>query len=169
MGSEVISFRIPEDLLEEFKKKCEEEGITLAESLRKHVDDICYPPTPKPEASAEDSESASEDSEEGADETRVVEVPPPGPGQEEVVLTLGIRVEALEDNFHQLDDVFTEAMEKLEGRLDVIDKAVADGKSTQSIEEKVKAESNGGGAASGKNQGMGITDYLSGLFVSEGR
>lgn len=166
MGSEVISFRIPEDLLQEFKKKCEEDGITLAQSLRKHVDDTCYPPAPKQEASAGDSESASEDS--GG--IRVVEVPPPSPpGEQEIVQMLATRVEALEVKFDQLDDVLTEAVENLEGRLDAIDKGIAEGKSTQSIKEKVKAESNGGGAASEKNQGMGLSDYLSGLFEPEGR
>lgn len=43
MGSKVISFRVPDDLYEEFEKRCHDEGVSPADKLREFVDSICYP------------------------------------------------------------------------------------------------------------------------------
>ena len=47
MSSKVISFRVPEDLYEEFVEKCESGGIRLSEKLKDFVDNACYPPKAK--------------------------------------------------------------------------------------------------------------------------
>lgn len=44
MGSKIITFRVPDDLYEEFGSKCEEEGHNPSEKLRQFVDDYLYPP-----------------------------------------------------------------------------------------------------------------------------
>ncbi|MFC2072588.1 hypothetical protein ACFLUU_07825 [Chloroflexota bacterium] len=43
MGSKVISFQVPDDLYEEFEKRCRNEGVSPADKLREFVDSVCYP------------------------------------------------------------------------------------------------------------------------------
>jgi antitoxin component of RelBE/YafQ-DinJ toxin-antitoxin module len=45
LASQLVTFRIPEDLYEEFKKKCARDGITVSKQLRRFVDDFLYPIT----------------------------------------------------------------------------------------------------------------------------
>ncbi len=45
MASKVIGFRLPEDMVEELEKVCEERGLTVAEFLRSLVDETLYPST----------------------------------------------------------------------------------------------------------------------------
>ena len=49
MRSMVISFRIPEDLYEEFERKRKDEGISPAAWLREFVDGVCYKNVDEPE------------------------------------------------------------------------------------------------------------------------
>ncbi len=43
MESKVISFQVPDDLYEEFEKRCHNEGVSPADKLREFVNSICYP------------------------------------------------------------------------------------------------------------------------------
>ena len=49
MASRMVTFRMPEDLYEEFQRQCENDRVTVSERLRKFIDDLVYPPT-KPQA-----------------------------------------------------------------------------------------------------------------------
>ena len=43
MRSRVVSFRVPDDLYEEFERKCKDEGASPAIRLREFVESICHP------------------------------------------------------------------------------------------------------------------------------
>ncbi len=43
MRSKVISFRVPNDLYEEFEQKCRDEEVSPTIKLREFVDNMCYP------------------------------------------------------------------------------------------------------------------------------
>ncbi|MCW4011782.1 MAG: ribbon-helix-helix domain-containing protein, partial [Candidatus Bathyarchaeota archaeon] len=43
MGSKVIGFRLPEDMVQELERVCEERGLSVAEFLRSLVDETLYP------------------------------------------------------------------------------------------------------------------------------
>ena len=64
MASQLVTFRIPEDLYEEFKKQCARDGITVSKQLRRFVDDFLYPITSleATKESARDSDSAIDSS-----------------------------------------------------------------------------------------------------------
>ena len=42
MGSRVISFRIPDDLYDEFNQRCKEEEVSMTVKLRELVDSVCH-------------------------------------------------------------------------------------------------------------------------------
>ena len=58
MGSKIITFRVPDDIYDEFGNKCESEGHTSSEKLREFVDDYLYPTKgeEKPEETSERGE-----------------------------------------------------------------------------------------------------------------
>lgn len=43
MGSKVISFRIQDDLYDEFEQKCLDEEVSLTVKLRELIDTACHP------------------------------------------------------------------------------------------------------------------------------
>ncbi len=43
MGSKVISFRVPNDIYDEFEQKCKDEGVSPTARLREYVDSVCNP------------------------------------------------------------------------------------------------------------------------------
>lgn len=43
MGSKVISFRVPDDLYDEFEQKCKEEKVSLTVKLRELIGTACHP------------------------------------------------------------------------------------------------------------------------------
>ena len=55
MGSNVITFRVPEEVYEEFKRKCSNDGVKPADRLREFVDKVCYPSQAEDEVASKDS------------------------------------------------------------------------------------------------------------------
>ena len=43
MRSRVVSFRVPDDLYEEYERKCKDEGVSPAIRLREFVESVCHP------------------------------------------------------------------------------------------------------------------------------
>ena len=42
MVSKVISFRIPDELYDEFNQRCKEERVSMTDKLRELVDSVCH-------------------------------------------------------------------------------------------------------------------------------
>ena len=43
MRSRVVSFRVPDDLYEEFEQRCKDEGVSPTVKLRELVESVCHP------------------------------------------------------------------------------------------------------------------------------
>lgn len=48
MASEVLSFRVPEEVHERFERRCEDEGLTTSKKLRQLVEGACQVPDAEP-------------------------------------------------------------------------------------------------------------------------
>jgi hypothetical protein len=112
MGSKIITFRVPDDLYDEFGSKCEEEGHTASEKLRQFIDDYLYPP--KPGATSPTGESPNEGEESPSDKLEALTLKVEA--LEEMGDTLGgllKRVEALENSNRLMGETLDGILDKL--------------------------------------------------------
>lgn len=98
MGSRLVTFRIPEDLYEEFQQKCSDDGVTVSERLRKFIDNSIYPGS-KPQAMREPRAEAEQTTVDEGDEDQKLDAD---------------RLYYLEERIDQLDEVMVSVLERLD-------------------------------------------------------
>jgi hypothetical protein len=111
MASEVLSFRVPEEVHERFERRCEDEGLTTSKKLRQLVEGACQ----------------AGDTEQGV----VIQPPDNSDGDWETRFSgLTARVESLERLTGQMDaalskviDMVGDIRERLDGTADTSEKA----------------------------------------------
>ena len=72
MRSRVVSFRVPDDLYEEFERKCKDEGASPAIRLREFVESECHPIKVEDTDAWGDSEDQIEADKVNTDDTNTV-------------------------------------------------------------------------------------------------